>query len=191
MGEKIIMAKSKKKSVTKTAAPAATKSAAPLAKAAVAKGRAPRVRTGVADDIRAFLKQAGNPVTLAQLNAALSKSHSAASIYAALQYMGRRNEISRKGRGKKAMYGVKSSASAAPAAAVPHKRRGRKPTAAGAAPASGASNFSSMIAELKRVADSAERTILHQALKSTDHAIRAMAEMAAEMRARAAKFSLG
>jgi hypothetical protein len=190
MGEMIIMAKSKKKSVTKNAAPAATKSATPVAKAAVGKGRAPRVRTGVADDIRAFLKQAGNPVTLAQLNAALSKSHSAASIYAALQYMGRRNEISRKGRGKKAMYGVKTSGSAAPAAA-PHKRRGRKPKAAGAASVAGSSNFSSMIAELKRVADSAERTILHQALKSTDHAIRAMAEMAAEMRARAAKFSLG
>jgi hypothetical protein len=174
------MAKSKKSKAT-----AKNPSTAAKTRATKAKSTGPRVRTGVADDIRAFLKQSGAPVTLAQLNEGIGKTHSANSVYAALQYMGRRKEIARKGRGAKATYAVKAATSAKPAAA-PKKRRGRKPASS---QPSTVSNFGSMIAELKRVAESAEKAIMQHARSSTDRVIRAMAEMAAEMRARAAKLS--
>jgi hypothetical protein len=174
------MAKSKKSKASAKNPSTATKT-----RATKAKSSGPRVRTGVADDIRAFLKQSGAPVTLAQLNEGIGKTHSASSVYAALQYMGRRKEIARKGRGAKATYTVKAATSAKPASAT-KKRRGPKPASGRA---STVSNFGSMIAELKRVAESAEKAVMQHARNSTDRVIRAMAEMAAEMRARAAKLS--
>jgi hypothetical protein len=183
------MAKSTKKAAKK-AAPAAAKKAKP----ANVKVVAPRQRTGVADQIRAHLKQAGGPVKLSQLNAALKKDHSASSVYSALQYMGRRKEISRKGRGAGATYTIGASDTGAAATAkssAPRKRRGRKGRPAAAASAPATSNFSSMVAELRRVAMNAEKAILHKAIKSTDFAIRSLAEMAADLRARATSFLKG
>jgi hypothetical protein len=187
------MAKSTKKAAKKAAPPAAKK-----AKPAKTKVVGPRVRTGVADQIRSHLKQAGGPVKLSQLNAALKKDHSAASIYSALQYMGRRKEISRRGRAASATYTIGAATHATPAAtpsaakpAATRKRRGRKGRPAAAASAPATSNFSSMIAELRRVAMNAEKAILQKAIKSTDYAIRSLAEMAADLRERATSFLKG
>lgn len=174
--------------MTKPAKKASTKTPSPTANAKTnkAKSPGPRVRTGVADHIRSFLKQAGKPVTLVQLNEGVGKTHSKPSIYSALQYMGRRKEIARKGRGAKATFAVNASASTKPGSATKKTHRATlKPSGPSAV-----SNFASMVADLERLAETAERTMLQHAMKSTDRAIRALAEMAAEMRAKAAKFSM-
>ena len=171
------MKKSAKKASTKTPSPTTS------AKARKTKAPAPPVATGVADAIRSFLKQAGKPVTLAQLHEGVGKTHSKPSIYSALQYMGRRKEIARKGRGAKAMFAVKAATSTKPAAATKKTRR----ATAKLSQTSPVSSFASMVADLERLAQSAERTIMQQAQKSTDRAIRALAEMAADLRAKAAK----
>jgi hypothetical protein len=176
------MAKSKKRAAKKSSSPVATKATTTKAKSF---NRA--VPSGVADNIRAFLKQAGGPVTLAKLNEGLGKTHSAASVYSALQYMGRRREIVRSGRGATATYSVKAAA-AAHASPSPKKRRGRKAKKTAAPSVSTAGNFASMIAELRRVAEGAEKAIVQRAISSTDQSMRALAEIAADLRARAANF---
>jgi hypothetical protein len=174
------MAKSAKKASTKTPSPTAN------AKTNKAKSPGPRVRTGVADGIRSFLKQAGKPVTLAQLNEGVGKTHSKPSIYSALQYMGRRKEIARKGRGAKATFAVNATASTKSASATKKAQRATSKSSG----TSAVSHFASMVADLERLAETAERNIMLHAKKSTDRAIRALAEMAADMRAKAAKFSM-
>jgi hypothetical protein len=174
------MAKSRKKAAKKRPALAATK-----ATTAEAKSGKRAVPSGAADNIRAFLKQATSPVTLAQLNAGLSKTHSSASVYTALQYMIGRKEAVRRGRGATATYAIRSTGSlkSAPAKKM---RRGRKASSSQTASAPATSNFASMVAELKRMAQSAENAIVQRAINSSDFAVRSLAEMATDLRARAA-----
>jgi hypothetical protein len=176
------MAKSKKKAAKKSSSSVATKATTTKPKFS---NRA--VPSGVADNIRAFLKQAGDPITLAKLNDGLGKTHSTASVYSALQYMGRRREIVRKGRGATATYSVKQTATSHTSPS-PKKRRGRKAKTTATPSVPAAANFASMIAELRRIAEGAEKAIVQRAISSTDQSMRALAEIAADLRARAANF---